>query len=136
MYALFAYLNNNMHKLYIKNHNEIKDNKKQHGNLKKTIKYIFILAITSVVLFVIGELLGNTLDKLCRLFKISEYLIGILIGFITSLPELITFFESQRYHKDVNDEMLGVVEATNNLFTSNTLNLFVIQTIGILILSI
>ena len=32
--------------------------------------------------------------------------------------------------------MLGVVEATNNLLTSNILNLFAIQTIGIIIISI
>ena len=32
-----------------------------------------------------------------------------------------------------SDDILGVVEATNNLLTSNILNLFVIQTIGILI---
>ena len=34
------------------------------------------------------------------------------------------------------DDMLGVVEATNNLLTSNILNLFIIQTIGIIIISI
>ena len=52
------------------------------------------------------------------------------------MPELITFFESQRHYKKVDDDMLGVVEATNNLLTSNILNLFAIQTIGIIIISI
>lgn len=65
-------------------------------------------------------------------FDIPQFVIGIALGFITSLPELITFFESQRHHKK-EDSDLGVVEATNNLLTSNVLNLFFIQSVGILI---
>ena len=57
-------------------------------------------------------------------------IIGILLGFITSLPELITFFESQRHHEEDKE---GVTEATSNLLTSNIMNLFIIQSIGILI---
>ena len=89
-----------------------------------------------MLLFVVGELLGNTLENLCNQFNISQTIIGILLGFITSIPELITFFEAQRHYKKVDDDMLGVVEATNNLLTSNILNLFAIQTVGILISSI
>ena len=81
--------------------------------------------------------MGDTLNSLCHQFNISEVIIGILLGFITSIPELITFFESQKHYKLQNDEvMLGVVEATNNLLTSNILNLFMIQSIGILIYAI
>ena len=99
--------------------------------------YIFLLVITGILLFVVGDLLGNTLENLCNIFGISQTIIGILLGFITSIPELITFFESQKhYKKNKDDDILGVVEATNNLFTSNIMNLFVIQTIGILIYSV
>ena len=73
---------------------------------------------------------------MCNIFGVSEIIVGILLGFVTSLPELITFFESQRHYKKVEDDMLGVVEATNNLLTSNILNLFAIQTVGILISTI
>ena len=67
----------------------------------------------------------------------SQKIIGILLGFITSIPELITFFEAQKHYKMQKDnEILGVVEATNNLLTSNILNLFVIQSLGIIIYSI
>ena len=38
--------------------------------------------------------------------------------------------------RNTEDAILGVVEATNNLFTSNILNLFVIQSIGIIIYGI
>ena len=53
------------------------------------------------------------------------------------MPKIILhsqFFESQKHYKKIEeDAVLGVVEATNNLFTSNILNLFIIQSIGILI---
>ena len=99
--------------------------------------YAVVLIVTGILLFVIGELLGNTLENLCNLFGVSEVIVGILLGFVTSLPELITFFEAQKHYKNQNsDDILGVVEATNNLLTSNILNLFAIQTVGILISSI
>ena len=141
--VLFVYLNSNVHKLYLKNEEEKlekeieKEEKWQKNNKKKTVKYIFYLLCSGVLLFVVGELLGNTLENLCNQFNISQTIIGILLGFITSIPELITFFEAQKhYKKNTEDAILGVVEATNNLFTSNILNLFVIQSIVIIIYSI
>ena len=98
--------------------------------------YIIEILLTGFLLYFVGDKLGNTLETLCKLFNISEAIIGILLGFITSIPELMTFFESQKHYKKEDDDMLGVVEATNNLLTSNILNLFAIQTIGILITSI
>lgn len=140
MYALFRFLNNNVHKLYLKNEDESlekdieKEAKWERGNKRKIIKYISYLIVTGVLLFIISELLGNTLEQLCNNFDISQNIIGILLGFITSIPELITFFESQKhYKKQKSNDLLGVVEATNNLFTSNILNLFVIQTVGVVI---
>ncbi len=142
LYILFRVLNNHVHKLYLKNEDaelaeEIEEEKEeQKKNPKKVLIYAVILIVTGILLFVIGELLGNTLENLCNLFGVSEVIVGILLGFVTSLPELITFFEAQRHYKKVDDDMLGVVEATNNLLTSNILNLFAIQTVGILISSI
>lgn len=142
LYLFFKYLNHNAHKLYLnkedkiieaENETEIKKEKRKNA---KTTKYIIILIVTGVLLFVVGELLGNTLDNLCSIFNIPQIVIGILLGFITSIPELITFFESQKHHNKKENEMLGVVEATNNLLTSNILNLFIIQAIGVLIINI
>ncbi len=79
-----------------------------------------------------GNLLGNTLDNLNNLFNIPEWVIGIILGFITSIPELITFIESQKHHRKNSNDVGGVIEATSNLFTSNMLNLFVIENIGII----
>ena len=142
LYILFRFLNNHVHKLYLKNEDvelaeEIEEEREeQKKNPKKVLIYAVVLIVTGILLFVIGELLGNTLENLCNLFGVSEVIVGILLGFVTSLPELITFFEAQRHYKKVDDDMLGVVEATNNLLTSNILNLFAIQTVGILISSI
>lgn len=140
LYLLFGFLNSNAHKLHLRKEDEIleqqieKEEKWERNNKKKTIKYILVLLITGVLLFVIGDALGNTLESLCNRFNISQTIIGILLGFITSIPELITFFESQKhYKKQKTNDILGVVEATNNLLTSNMLNLFAIQSIGILI---
>lgn len=138
LYIFFGFLNNNAHKLYLnKRDKNIKEQtQKSKYNIRKIIKYSVILLLVGILLFIVGELLGNTLETLCKLFDVSEMVIGILLGFITSIPELITFFESQKHHKKVEDDMLGVVEATNNLLTSNTLNLFIIQVIGILMVNV
>ena len=66
------------------------------------------------------------------IFNIPQVIIGIVLGFVTSIPELITFIESQRHHGKNTNDVQGVIEATSNLFTSNVLNLFVIQSIGII----
>ena len=134
-YTLFRVLNNSSHKVYLDiedDNNEVKE-KQQKIEIRSTIKYIIILLVTGVLLYIVGELLGNTLENLCNIFSVPQFVVGILLGFITSIPELMTFFESQQHHNKLENEMKGVVEATNNLLTSNIMNLFVIQTIGILI---
>ena len=142
LYILFRVINDNVHKMYLKNEDEKIEHEieleeeKKSKNRFQTIKYIIYLVITGFLLYFVGDKLGNTLETLCKLFNISEAIIGILLGFITSIPELMTFFESQKHYKKEDDDMLGVIEATNNLLTSNILNLFAIQTIGILITSI
>ena len=83
-----------------------------------------------------GNLLGGTLENLSQVFNIPEAIIGIVLGFVTSIPELITFIEAQKHHNKTSNDTQGVIEATSNLFTSNMLNLFVIESIGILIFTI
>ena len=128
--AIFDRLSHNAHKLYMKK-NDTKVEEKENSSDKSTFKVILdflLLVITSIVLYFIGEQLSNVLEVLCNKFNISQVVIGILLGVITSLPELITFFESQKHHED---EKEGVVEATSNLLTSNMINLFIVESIGI-----
>ena len=138
LYFLFRSFNHHAHKLYLKEQEKAlekqieEEEKKEKG--KKTIKYVLYLIITGILLFIIGDILGKTLENLCDGFGIPQFIIGILLGIITSVPELITFFEAQKHYKaQKEDDILGVVEATNNLLTSNILNLFIIQSIGIMI---
>ena len=142
LFILFYIINNNAHKLYLKKQDEKiekeieKEKKWIKGKIKVVVKYSFYLLITSIALYVVGNALSVCLENLAGYFKIPEIVLGIILGFITSIPELITFFESQRHHKKEENQELGVVEATNNLLTSNILNLFVIQTIGIIVYEI
>lgn len=142
LYFGFKKINNNIHKLYLKKedkqmyNSQIKYNIGEKENRKRVIADVCILIVTGIFLFIIGNLLGNTLELLCGRFNVSEMIVGIILGFVTSIPELITFFESQKHHKSTQDDMLGIIEATNNLFVSNVMNLFIIQSIGIVIFSI
>ena len=153
LYIGFVRIDRNAHKLYLKDAEDANDvgdvedvgdvketkyaNKERRGgkqvNKKAVAKNICILIIAAVLLFFVGELLGNTLENLCRKFNVPELMIGIILGFATSIPELITFFEAQKHHSKEQNNIHGVVEATNNLLTSNMMNLFIIQSIGILI---
>lgn len=142
LYFGFKKINSNAHKLYLqKEDKEIeaaqeKADRWERGNKRKVTKNVCILLVTGILLFVVGNLLGNTLETLCSRFNVPELVVGIVLGFVTSIPELITFFESQRHHKNSQNDMLGVIEATNNLLMSNVMNLFVIQSAGIVIFSI
>lgn len=141
LFLLFYYINSNTHKLYLKKEESLeadiieKEARFIRKKKEKVIKYTVYLILTGIGLFVIGNLLSDSLKNLCLQFNIPEFVIGIALGFITSLPELITFFEAQKHHKNENSD-LGVVEATNNLLTSNSLNLFFIQSFGIVIYTI
>ena len=137
LFILFYIINKNAHKLYlskvrttIEKEEQVKTNKIQIG-----LNFIYLILI-AILLYLIGSLLSNTLTNLCIKFNIPEFILGVLLGVITSIPELITFIESQKHHMKNENREPGVVEATNNLLTSNIMNLFIIQSIGILIYTI
>ncbi len=139
LFFLYYYINEKVHQLYLKRHDkkiskQIEEEQKWvRGKTKVVVKYSIYLLLTSIILYLIGDSLSRSLENLAQVFAIPEFVLGITLGFITSIPELITFFESQKYYKNEKNNEAGVIEATNNLLTSNILNLFVIQTIGIVI---
>lgn len=139
LFVFCFYLNHNSHKLYLKKQEETlgepirKETRWLKGKRRKTLMYVVLLGITGIGLYMVGNALSIVLSRLCESFGIPEWILGILLGFITSIPELITFFESQKHYNSKENEELGIVEATNNLLSSNLLNLFFIQSIGILI---
>ena len=109
LFILFYKLSHNAHKLYMKKSDIKIENLviSTNKNIFKIVISFILLILTSIVLYFIGEQLSNVLELLCNTFNISQVVIGILLGVITSLPELITFFESQKHHED---EKEGVVE--------------------------
>ena len=138
LYIVFLIIIKKVHEKYFyeekSEEEEVLDEK-----VKSTKKYVYILIIilSGILLYIIGNALGDVLENLSELFGIAEFILGILLGMITSIPELITFFESQKhYRKESKNKLLGVIEATNNLLSSNMINLFLIQSIGIIIYTI
>ena len=142
LYLGFRKIDNNAHKLYLKHEDreieeiQEKEDRWERGNKRKVTKNVIILVVTGIALFVIGNLLGDTLENLCLRFNVPQFVIGVILGFVTSIPELITFFESQKHHGKSQNDILGVVEATNNLLTSNMVNLFIIQSVGVVIFNL
>ncbi len=150
MLGLFYYINLNAHKLYLKLQDEQiekEENSKyeqeekllEKGSKKiiQVIINIIYIILIAIALYVIGNLLSDNLTSLSTRFNLPEIILGIALGVITSIPELITFTEAQRKADNQNvGAELGVVEATNNLLTSNLLNLFAIQSVGIIIFNL
>ena len=136
LFILYCYISNNAHKLYVKKQIKIQKQKKREYKIGIIVKYTIFLILTGVLLYIIGNNLSSSLEKLNYIFKIPEYILGIFLGIVTSIPELITFIESQKHYSKNEQNDLGVIEATKNLLTSNILNLFIIQAIGICIYSL
>lgn len=135
LYIVFSIIIKKVHEKYF-NEEKSEEEEVLEEKVKSTKKYVYILIIilSGILLYIIGNALGDVLENLSELFGIAEFILGILLGMITSIPELITFFESQKhYRKESQNKLLGVIEATNNLLSSNMINLFLIQSIGIII---
>ena len=135
LFCIFSITDSKIHKKYLGKENEIEEEQgTEEKDKKQILKYIIILIGATILIFITGNILSDSLETLCNNFGVSQIIIGILLGVITSAPEFITFNEAQKYHKKESKEQLkGVIEATNNLISSNMLNLLVIQSIGILI---
>ena len=127
---LFYKISTNAHKVYLK-HDKKKEGKSEKSK-KSAIINILGIILSGIALYYVGNLLSNTLEVLALSLNVPEAIIGILLGIITSIPELITFFESQKHHKEKENHE-GIVEATSNLLFSNFMNLFIIQSLGIII---
>ena len=140
MYIIFYWISKKIHEKYL-SYEDVKmeeiekeeEVKERHKN-KQSFIYVGYILMAGILLYFIGDALGSVLENLSKSFGMAEWILGILLGMITSVPELVTFFEAQNHYKKEEDKnLLGVIEATNNLLTSNMLNLFIIQAIGIVI---
>lgn len=138
LFILFYIINKNSHKMYLEEDENMEKIEEMEPKNKRrvAVRSIIYLIIIGIALFTIGELLGGVVSDFSRIFNIPEAIIGIAMGFVTSIPELITFIESQRNKGKDGENIEGVIEATNNLLTSNNINLFIVLTIGIIVCEI
>jgi Ca2+/Na+ antiporter len=141
IFILFIILNNEIHRSYLRKEDRrinkiIEKETKEEIKKRKVCKYVVILALSSILLYFVGNFLGDTIEVLCINFNVSQMAIGVLLGFFTSLPEFIAFFESQRHHNKNENDIVGMVEAANGLLMSNVMNLFIILTLGIWLINI
>lgn len=105
--VVFYYINHNVHKIYLEKEDEkikkeeLEEEIEEEKKIKRNnlIFYWIALLIIAWLLYFVGELLSNSLTNLCNTFGLPELVLGILLGFITSIPELITFIEAQRKEK-------------------------------------
>ncbi|MEM7391310.1 MAG: hypothetical protein AAF492_03095 [Verrucomicrobiota bacterium] len=96
-----------------------------------------ILALVSgvVVIIIAGWFLGGITEDLVLELGVSAWMIGWILGFVSSLPEMSGFFEVYRKHK-VNGTLDGIEdtqEALDTLVASNMSNLGIILPIGVFI---
>lgn len=129
LFVVFYKISKHAHGVY-----SINKEKSREERISKRLVTINIIGIiiTGIVLYYIGSFLSSTLEILSIKLMIPEFVLGILLGIVTSIPEFITFFESQKHHKN-KETNEGIVEATSNLLFSNLINLFIIQSIGTII---
>ena len=139
LYIIFKLIESFLYKTFyikLKKESKEKEEKKDFFNRTNYLKVINIskniifILIGGFLLFLVGQKLSESLEILANSFNISQIIIGIVLGFVTSMPEFITFFEAQKNHKNKED---GVLEAFNNLLTSNMINLFIIQSSSIIL---
>ena len=138
LYIVFKMIDNLAHKyfnliFFEKSNMEMNLKRQKKIEVRKVVKSIVFILLAGVLLFVIGNIFSGSLETLCNKFNVSQIVIGIFLGFVTSMPEFITFFEAQKKQKT---SIEGVTEATNNLLSSNMVNLFVVQSVGLLTLFI
>lgn len=70
-------------------------------NKKKIPIYLTYIVLIGIILYLVGNLLSDTLENLRFIFNVSEIIIGIILGIATSIPEFVTFIESQNFIKIV-----------------------------------
>jgi len=100
-----------------------------------TGKGILLLSVGIITVIIAGRFLGTSAEILINALNTPPWLVGWLLGFITSIPEMASFFEIYRIEKKMGRSHLlhGTQEALDTLIASNMSNLGIILPVGILI---
>jgi Ca2+/Na+ antiporter len=114
------------------------DSSTQASEKPNVLAGIVLLFVGILLVVVCGKYLGQYSEKLINQIGIPAWAIGWILGFITSLPEMTSFFEIFRIHKKrgtlhLTDDMQ---EALDTLVASNCANLGIILPIGLIIFTL
>lgn len=90
---------------------------------------VVILIAGLVALYLLGDVLGDSVYELGVAFAVPAVVLGALTAVATSLPELTTFFSSYAAHRKAGTD--GNSEVMHNLMASNVVNLLVVQAVGV-----
>ncbi|MBN1351440.1 hypothetical protein JXJ21_18630 [candidate division KSB1 bacterium] len=106
-----------------------------HGRMRKGI---FFIVAGSIIITISGHFIGQSSYELIRIVGIPAWLIGWILGVITSIPELTSFFEIYSLHKKRGTlhYISDTQEALDALVFSNMSNLGLILPVGMLIFAI
>jgi Ca2+/Na+ antiporter len=91
-----------------------------------------------VVILAAGRFLGGSASDLITRMSIPSWLVGWILGLMTSLPELISFYEIYALHRgrDTLHLFNDTQEALDALVASNMSNLGVILPVGMILFAV
>jgi Ca2+/Na+ antiporter len=120
------------HEVELRHHDD--DVKVLHGR-ERTIRLSMNAAVIIsglAGLYFLGNALGGVITELGTTYGVPAIVIGGVVGIVTSLPEMTTFFASYAAHKSVKVNR-GSEEVMHNLLASNVSNLLIIQNVGLIL---
>ena len=114
---------------------EVEETQEVEANVAQGITQgIIFVAVALVAIIVAGIFLGDSTATVVRQLGVHPTLAGWILGFVTSLPEMVTFFAVYSEAKknktlgDLNDTQ----EALDNLTGSNMANVGFVYPLGLL----
>jgi cation:H+ antiporter len=108
-----------------------KDPPTEHQN-QLGMKGIILVILGLIGVVIVGNYLGIVAEKIVKELSVPQWGVGWILGFITSLPELTTFFAVFAAGQTSPDDE-DCQEALDNLAASNMSNLGLIYPIGIVV---
>ena len=109
---------------------EVKDDQPS-GSLPVGVIFV-VVALAAII--VAGMFLGDSTAKVVKQFKVAPAIAGWILGFATSIPEMVTFFAVYAAAKKEGSlgELNDTQEALDNLTGSNMANVGIVYPIGLL----
>lgn len=90
---------------------------------------LIVLGLLGVI--ILGEFLGEVAESIVRSLDVPQWAVGWILGILTSLPELTSFFALFKAGQNSDDDD-DCQEALDNLAASNMSNLGLIYPLGII----